>query len=187
MPSYNLSCFRDLKPRKIAEIYHWTCAAMALVFMVIIADGSLRFFQDGGWTPSKIVTVSLVVVFIAILWVIFLSTSAQPSSITIDDVGIQLNSRTGKSMRTIRWTAPHFKLKLGWDASNEWQSSTGFPGLGELRGFRPVNTYITREIFDEIVRMAAAKGLLVTERSTPGEPGWRTTMIVAGRVPSAGR
>jgi hypothetical protein len=177
--SLDLRAVFSLPPVKIGRALYWGVVGFDMFLGIVLVYGGIRFTLADQWTPARLATAGIGSVIVAALIMVVIGSTPQAVRIDVDNNTLRLFSQSGKVMREIGWKDSHLSVVMEWTESNPAQAARGLPARWQLKGYRPFNTYLTREAFEVVVRTASGLGLDVAESPCPGRPGWTRTSIRA--------
>lgn len=177
MATFDLTPVLTLPPVRVGRGLHWGSGAFVVFLVLVLGFGWFRFASSGVWTPAQLAGGGIAIVVVVAFVLVFIGTTNQAVRVAVDEDGLRLISGVGTIMKEVRWKSGRVLMDMEWTESTPSQVARGLPARWQLKGYRPFNTYVTREAFEEIVRTANSLGLGVTEVPCPGRPGWTRTSI----------
>jgi hypothetical protein len=162
---YDLTRLRSRREYRTDRGMRWLAVCLIVVGgLAIVFDGGLQAILYATHLSHASVQpyVGIVLFFEAgfILFGILFFRQAGPGTISaeVSDDGVIFQYSGGRS-RQLNWSDPRFVLRIDRD-DRRARYDAGEPRIVAI-GHSPVKTFLTREVFDEIVRQASAHGLRI--------------------------
>ncbi len=178
MVRFDLNETKSLPAAIMARRSRWFVGGLA-VFVTVGAAASIAYVMVHHlWTPLDLEWVAGVLLVDAMFLMIYLGSVPQADSIDMDRECLRFTYPSSR-IRTVRWLDPRLKIDIGTTAGAPDSLSKGQP-LHVLYGYRPFQTYLTRDAFQGIVAAAKEQGLSLEEKRGP-RSGWTRTVITASK------
>lgn len=176
MPTFDLGMTRGIPAVRFQNTARWFIAAVFLFLVASTVWGILDTIRLGLLDVRHIVILALVLVVDALFGLILNWVSPQADQITVEEGYIRLMFRCGRA-RAISLSKPSLELRLRSTPGSPDKISRGSP-IYMLIDEKPSRTFLTKEAFEEILRVARESGLSVLDEPCE-RPGWKIVALRA--------
>lgn len=176
---FDLRELRSSAPIRARQIGRWVGAAMATVFLVVIAYAILAFYTVhrgfSGWSAGTSAALLIPGIGLAAGLYVVGQTGPGDDRAEVDEDGLTLVFASGSAWRT-RWNDPNCSLHFEQTHGITRRGGGGVPMIFLARRF-PAQFYLTEEAYQAIVEKAIQKGLRVSTGPSDWVEGWTRTTV----------
>lgn len=166
---YDLTALADLPLIRTRRRARWVLLGLAVAMILLalfIATSGFRTVT-GNWSAGKAAFLLLPALVVVVAMIGRATAAPGAASVEVNDEFVALRFPSGRVWRQ-HWSSPRFRLPLERVPAQGSHSSVPIP-CWVATGPRLGDTFLTEDAYNEILRLAAARGM----KSSPGRSHYR--------------
>lgn len=152
---------------------------MILVGGALLISTGLQFAVARTVTVPHVVFLAAATLVLIMFGLIFVVLTPQADYLEVSTSGLSLRYPSGKSL-TVGWKDPNLNLRMATTEGADDGISARQPIYAVVCGSRRNRTYVTREAFEEVIRMGRLCGVQIESQPSP-HPGWARFGVTSDR------